>query len=132
MPIVMKKGRPAHLFTVMCGDDEQEKARFVQLVFRYTTTIGIREIISSRYILERRAGEAATPYGTVRYKHVCGYGTDRVKAEYDDLAVIARDRGISIADARKLAEPYIRAELSAESDTGADISAETDNAGIDH
>ena len=66
MPIVMKKGRPAHMITVMCADGEEEKERFARLLFRYTTTIGIREVISERYVLDRlrerdrRAGSPAS------------------------------------------------------------------------
>lgn len=101
--IVMKKGRPATLMTVMCGDAEAEKERMVSLIFRYTSTIGIRELISERYILDRSSGSLDTEYGTVRYKHVSGYGADRYKFEYDDLARIAREKDISIADARELA-----------------------------
>lgn len=110
-PIVMKKGRPAHLLTVMIADDEEEKQRFVRLIFRYTSTIGIREIISERYILGREEGKAETPYGIVRYKHVSGYGADRVKTEYDDLARIAGERGISISEARELVKPFVREAL---------------------
>ena len=107
-PAVMKKGRPAWLFTVMCGDDETEKERFARLIFRYTSTIGIREVISERYILDREILTAETPYGPVRYKHVTGYGTDRIKAEYDDLAGIAVSRDISLAEARDMVMPYLR------------------------
>lgn len=107
-PIVMKKGRPAYLLTVMCSDDEEEKERFVRLVFRYTTTIGIREVISERYVLDRSSGETKTPYGVVRYKSVSGYGTERFKIEYEDLARIAEEKDISIADARALVMPYVK------------------------
>ena len=106
-PVVMKKGRPAWLFTVMCRDDEVEKERFASLIFRHTTTIGLREVISERYILDRESLTVETPYGTVRYKHVSGYGTDRAKVEYDDLAAIAAERDISIAAARALVMPYV-------------------------
>ena len=107
MPIVMKKGRPAHLLTVMCADDAEEKERFARLVFRYTTTIGIREVISERWVLDREAGTADTPFGPVRYKKVSGYGAERVKAEYDDLARIASEEDISIAEARALVSECI-------------------------
>ena len=100
--IQMKKGRPATLLTVMCSDEEAEKERFVRLIFKYTTTIGIRELISERYILERREVILDTAYGAVRCKRVSGYGTDRYKLEYEDLARIAREHGISIAEAREL------------------------------
>ena len=101
-PVQMKKGRPATLLTVMCSDEEAEKERFVRLIFKYTTTIGIRELISERYILERREDLLDTAYGTVRCKRVSGYGTDRYKLEYEHLARIARKQGISRAEAREL------------------------------
>ena len=106
-PVIMKKGRPASLMTVMCGADDEEKERFVRLIFRYTSTIGIREVISERFILSREEHTAETPYGPVRYKHVTGYGADRCKAEYEDLAGIAAERDISIAEARALIRTFI-------------------------
>ena len=101
-PVQMKKGRPATLLTVMCADEETEKDRFVRLIFKYTTTIGIRELISERYILDRSEETLNTAYGKVRCKKVSGYGVERSKMEYEDLARIAAERGISIADAREL------------------------------
>lgn len=109
---VMKKGRPAWLFTVMCSDDEAEKERFARLIFRYTSTIGVREVVSERYVLDRESLTAETPYGQVRFKHVSGYGADRIKAEYEDLAEIASARDISIAEARALVMPYLLKERS--------------------
>ena len=103
-PIVMKKGRPAWLFTVMCADDEAQKSAMIEQIFRYTSTIGIREIISARYILERSEAVVATPYGDVRCKYVSGYGVSRHKFEYDDLARIAREKEMSIAEVRRVAE----------------------------
>ena len=101
-PVQMKKGRPATLLTVMCADEGAEKDRFVRLIFKYTTTIGIRELISERYILDRSEVTLNTAYGKVRCKKVSGYGVERSKPEYEDLARIAAERGISIADAREL------------------------------
>ena len=103
-PIQMKKGRPATMLTVMTSDEEAEKERMAGLIFRYTTTIGIREVISERYILERSEKTLNTPYGPVRVKEVSGYGVSRYKYEYEDLARIASERGISLAEARKLVE----------------------------
>ena len=100
--VQMKKGRPATLLTVMCADEEAEKERFVRLIFRYTTTIGIRELISERYILDRREENLDTPYGPVRRKIVSGYGAERYKLEYEDLARIAREEDVSIGEARRL------------------------------
>ena len=106
--VQMKKGRPATLMTVMCADEEAEKERFVRLIFRYTSTIGIRELISERYILDRSEETLDTAYGRVRCKHVSGYGVDRCKLEYEDLARIAREHGVSIAEARELVRGSVK------------------------
>lgn len=106
--VQMKKGRPATLMTVMCADEEAEKERFVRLIFKYTTTIGIRELISERYILERSEEILDTAYGTVRCKRVSGYGVERSKPEYEDLARIAREKGISISEARMLVDESLK------------------------
>lgn len=110
-PVIMKKGRPASLLTVMCGAEEEEKERFVRLIFRYTTTIGIRELISERYLLDREVYTADTPLGPMRYKHVSGFGADRIKAEYEDLAAAACERDTGIADIRTKVMPYLEEDL---------------------
>ena len=106
-PVEMKKGRPATLLTVMCADEEAEKELFIGLIFKYTTTIGIRETVSERYILDRSEKTLDTAYGTVRIKEVIGYGVKRNKIEYEDLARVAKEQGISIAEARKLISELI-------------------------
>lgn len=102
----MKKGRPGTMMTVMCSDDEEVKAEMIKLIFRYTTTIGIREVRSVRYILDRSEQVIKTPYGDVRCKAVSGYGVTRSKLEYEDLAAIARERNMSYAEARRLVSQY--------------------------
>ena len=106
-PVVMKKGRPATMLTVMVPDDEKEKERMAGLIFRYTATIGIREVISERYILDREEKLIDTPYGKVRCKFVSGFGTKRHKFEYEDLASIAKERGAGISDVRNELEGLI-------------------------
>ena len=106
-PVVMKKGRPAHVLTVMCSDDDADKMRMLELIFRYTSTIGIREVLSERYILERSERVISTPYGDVRCKTAAGYGVTRSKLEYEDIARIATENSISFADAVKLTEQFL-------------------------
>ena len=79
-----------------------EKERIIGLIFKYTSTIGIRELISERYVLDREEKTYETPYGSVRVKEVSGFGVSRQKIEYEDLARIAREQGVSIAEARRL------------------------------
>jgi len=63
-----------------------------------TTTIGIRENISRRYTLGRSIERVQTRYGEVHKKVCAGYGVTREKYEYEDLARIARERGMSIRE----------------------------------
>lgn len=92
----MKKSRPGTVLHVMCA--EAVKDKMAELIFKHTTTIGIRENISRRYTLSRSVQKIQTPYGEVRKKISEGYGVTREKYEYADLARIARERGMSIRE----------------------------------
>ena len=94
-PIGMKKSRPGVLITVLCREDDREK--FLQLVFAHTTTLGIRENNCKRAILARKTDILHTDFGPVRRKTSTGYGVKRVKYEYEDLAGIARDNHMTIS-----------------------------------
>ena len=78
------------------------RENMARLIFRHTTTLGIRESLQTRYTLERRTEILSTPYGAVRQKLSSGYGVQRQKAEYEDIASIARERGLSIAQVREM------------------------------
>lgn len=100
IPIGMKKSRPGTLLTCMCRCNDKEK--MVSLIFKHTTTLGIRESISRRYTLTRTMKEHETPYGVVREKVSEGYGVCRRKLEYEDLAKIAREQGMSLEEVKAL------------------------------
>lgn len=100
IPAQMKKSRPGILLSVLC--QEKEKAKIIRLIFQHTTTLGIRENISRRYILSRDVKNIKTELGDVRVKMSSGYGVAREKFEYEDIARIAREQGISLADVTKL------------------------------
>lgn len=87
-PIGMKKNRPGVMLSVLCREDKREE--MVHLLFRYTTTLGVRETLHRRYCLQRRQESVATAYGDVNVKISSGYGVERRKPEYDDLAKIAQ------------------------------------------
>ena len=97
-PCGMKKSRPGTLITVLCDAGRSE--HFAQLLFRHTSTIGVRETQAKRYVLDRREETVETEFGTVRRKISTGFGVTKVKTEYDDLARIARENDLSIADVR--------------------------------
>ena len=86
----MKKNRPGTVICCLCHEDEREK--FAKIMFKYTTTIGVRQYNCDRYILSRKTENIETDYGNVRVKKTSGYGVEREKMEYDDLSNIANKR----------------------------------------
>jgi uncharacterized protein (TIGR00299 family) protein len=94
--IGMKKSRPGVMLTVLCREADKEK--LLPLIFKHTTTLGIREKVCNRYTLTRKEEIVQTPYGPVRQKIAEGYGVERSKYEYEDLAKIARENGLALSE----------------------------------
>lgn len=97
--IQMKKNRPAVMLTCMCAKEDREK--FLTLILKHTTTLGVREYTCKRYGLKREIREVETIYGTVRVKAASGYGVAKEKPEYEDMARIAKEKKISLAEIEK-------------------------------
>ena len=102
VPVGMKKSRPGVMLCVMCREAVRDE--MVRLVFQHTTTLGVRETRSRRYTLQRNIERLSLPCGEVRVKRSEGFGVTRCKVEYEDLARIAREKGLSIDEASKLVE----------------------------
>ncbi|MEA4884534.1 MAG: nickel pincer cofactor biosynthesis protein LarC [Clostridia bacterium] len=102
IPIGMKKSRLGVLLTCMCRREMAEE--MAALLFRHTSTLGVREIVSRRYSLHRETHTAPTPYGPVAIKTSTGWGVTKSKAEYEDVARIARKHGLSFAEVQALIE----------------------------
>lgn len=97
-PVQMKKNRPGIVFTCMCRASDTEK--MLKLMFHHLSTLGIREYRCLRHGLNRTMRTEETSLGMVRVKHSEGYGTEREKIEYDDLASIAEKNDMSVAEVR--------------------------------
>lgn len=95
----MKKNRPGILLTCMCRPLDREK--MVELLFKHTTTLGVRESAFRRYTLSRESKTIQTPDGDIRVKVSTGYGVTREKPEFDDLAKIARKTGKSLSELQR-------------------------------
>ncbi len=98
--VQMKKNRPGLLLTVLSRTEDKE--RILKTIFANTTTIGIREYQPKRHKLERSISTVEGEIGRVDVKISEGFGVRRVKAEYEDLARIAKERGLSISEVREL------------------------------
>ena len=96
IPVGMKKSRPGIMLSVLC--EQKDREAVISAIFRYTTSIGIRETEHKRYVLDREERVMETDYGNIRYKHSEGYGVSRKKYEYEDIARMARDNGCGLSD----------------------------------
>lgn len=96
--IGMKKSRPGVKLTCMCR--ERQRKQMLECIFKHTTTLGVREYVCKRYELGRSEKTVRTQDGEVRVKISSGYGVVREKAEYEDLAALARKSGKTIAQIR--------------------------------
>lgn len=102
VPLGMKKGRQGVLLACLCR--EEQRRTMAEAIFRHTSTLGIRETVCRRYTLQRKEELRQTPCGPVRFKTASGWGVEREKPEYEDLARIAREEGLPLSQARRLAE----------------------------
>lgn len=103
-PVYMKKNRPAWLLSVICREADIQKLEAV--IFRETTTIGIRRTKMERTILAREQKTVSTPFGEIQMK-VCRYGGETYRyPEYESLARLCREQGISYKEALALAAKY--------------------------
>ncbi len=96
-PVQMKKNRPGTLVTVVCRP--ADRRRLTDLVFRETTTIGIRYQDMARECLDRGSVPVTTPWGEVRVK-VARRGDEILNAqpEFDDVAKLAAAHGVPLKD----------------------------------
>ncbi len=93
-PVYMKKNRPGWQLNVICDSNDVEKLEHI--IFRETTTIGIRRIKLERSTLAREKTTVDTPYGPVCVK-LCMLpdGGRRCYPEYESVAEICRRHGKS-------------------------------------
>lgn len=109
----MKKSRPGILLTVICWEEDREQ--MIKLIFRHTSTIGIREKRCSRAVLKREEYTAHSSIGDIRVKESSGYGVIKRKPEYEDLKRIAREKEMSIGEVRHILEKELSKENKAAS-----------------
>lgn len=93
IPVYMKKNRPAYQLNVLCAEGQIPEME--EIIFRETTTIGIRRVRMERTVLKRDARWAETSFGKVKVK-ACGVGEEsRIYPEYESISAICRERALS-------------------------------------
>ncbi len=104
--IGMKKGRPGIMLSCLCREAEEQT--FVDCIFKYTTTLGMRKYKPERHIMNRYTRVKDTELGSVRIKHGVYGDLETSKPEYEDIAEIAKKNGKNLTQ--------VRTELSAASE----------------
>jgi uncharacterized protein (DUF111 family) len=98
----MKKGRPGHLFGVLCS--ESNRAAIEAVIFRETSTLGLRATRVSRTVLDRELVEVTTEYGQVRVK--LGRAQGRLlnaQPEFEDCRQAAERHGVPVKEVQAAA-----------------------------
>ena len=101
-PIFMKKNRPAYRMTVTCRKEDMIKLQ--KIIFRETTTIGIRYRFEYRTELERKNLEVDTKYGKIKVKKVENNGEIYIYPEYESLKEVASKNNVPLKELYKLEE----------------------------
>jgi uncharacterized protein (TIGR00299 family) protein len=93
-PVIMKKGRPGSLLTVLCLPETQTE--LIRIIFQETTTLGVRVHREERYLLPRQEICVQTDYGSVRVKIANAAGGGQISPEYEDCRKLAREKNIPL------------------------------------
>ena len=101
-PIFMKKNRPAYRLTVACKKEDMFKLQ--NIIFKETTTIGIRYRFEARTELGREFVEVDTKYGKIKAKKVTNDGETYVYPEYESMKKVAKENNIPLKELYKLEE----------------------------
>jgi len=108
VPVQMKKNRPGTLLTVVASPEQ--RTQMTDIIFRETTTIGLRHVDVDRECLERRFVTVQTPVGAVRMKIASRLGQVMNAApEFEDCAALAAGAGLSVKEVQALAVQAYRA-----------------------
>ncbi len=108
-PIIMKKGRPAVMLTVLCANEM--KPDMLDILFKETTTLGVRERIDRRYCMQRKVVSVDTAYGQARVKAALMDGFVKWSPEYEDCREIAERTGKSLKEIYEIVDMGARTLL---------------------
>jgi pyridinium-3,5-bisthiocarboxylic acid mononucleotide nickel chelatase len=102
IPVQMKKNRPGTLLTVIAPPER--RSAIADVIFRETTTIGLRHSEVARECLKREIVSVETPLGAVRYKIAWRDGKIvNATPEFEDVARLAAANDLSVKDVQAIA-----------------------------
>jgi uncharacterized protein (DUF111 family) len=101
-PIIMKKGRPAHMLSALCRPDALRDVEAA--LFATTSTIGVRIVPVGKRALDRTQASVDVLGGRIGVKVAVDDGrVVNVSVEYEDVAALARELGLPVKEALRAA-----------------------------
>ena len=102
IPIVMKKGRPGILLSVLVERAKTE--RILEIVFRETTTLGVRIQPVERKKLPRAHRQMKTSFGMISVKAITVEGKEQLRVEFEECKRIASEKNMPLAEVYRILE----------------------------
>ncbi|TKJ40018.1 TIGR00299 family protein [candidate division LCP-89 bacterium B3_LCP] len=96
IPVIMKKGRPGLVLSVLC--DPEEKETIVDIIYSETSTLGIRISSVERLKLARKAIVVKTPFGDIKGKEAVWKGKIRRTPEFESCKEISEKAGVPLGE----------------------------------
>ena len=104
-PVYMKKNRPAYELGVLCEYKDVEKIE--DIIFKHTTTIGIRKYKVERTVLEREIIDVSTKYGLVKVKRCNLKNKTKYYPEYESVKALAKTKNLSYKEVYRVVKEQI-------------------------
>ncbi|WP_314579261.1 nickel pincer cofactor biosynthesis protein LarC [Enterococcus gilvus] len=98
-PITMKKGRPAYKLSLLAAPTQNDE--MVKILFETTSSIGVRQQLLDRKIMQRTVRLEKTALGDVHVKHLSYQGFSKISFEHDELLALAKEKRCTITEVKK-------------------------------
>jgi uncharacterized protein (DUF111 family) len=98
-PITMKKGRPAYKLSLLAAPAQNDE--MVKILFETTSSIGVRQQLLDRKIMQRTVRLEKTALGDVHVKHLSYQGFSKISFEHDELLALAKEKRCTITEVKK-------------------------------
>lgn len=95
-PIIMKKGRPAYKLCLLAASTKSEE--LVKILFAKTPSIGVRQQLMDRKIMQRSIKAVETKFGNIHVKYLSYDGFSKISLEHDELLDLARKNKMAVSE----------------------------------
>ncbi|MDV7757679.1 nickel pincer cofactor biosynthesis protein LarC [Liquorilactobacillus mali] len=105
-PIIMKKGRPAYKLCLLAAPTKSEE--LVKILFEKTPSIGVRQQLMNRKIMQRSVKSVKTRFGDIHVKYLSYDGFSKISLEHDELVDLARKNKVAVRELRNRIMEFVQ------------------------